>query len=194
LSPPAATVQLHAALARRRDDRHPSSGCSRPAVAGDGAALDLEAHPRRSRPTSVPRSRPLRQPLPVQGRSSSPRCGRSTIDPVGGLTPARLYGGNDTQHPDDLLRRVDRPRSFRDDIQSGRGAIGRSTGRRALQGPATECRRPRVIGPSRCPGPYDGSVLRSRSLTVRASCWLVRPEMASPAPAQAPKTSAPVDV
>jgi hypothetical protein len=29
---------------------------------------------------------------------------------------------------------------------------------------------------------------------TRANCWLVRPEMASPAPAQAPKTSAQLDV
>jgi len=47
---PAAAAQLHAAVARRRDDRHPSpSGCPRPAAAGDGAAI-CTSTPDRRRP------------------------------------------------------------------------------------------------------------------------------------------------
>jgi Type II CAAX prenyl endopeptidase Rce1-like len=51
------------------------------------------------------------------GGSSSLRCGRSTVDPVGGLTAARLHEGT-AQHPDGFSARpIDRPRSFRDDTQ-----------------------------------------------------------------------------
>jgi hypothetical protein len=57
----------------------------------------------------------LRQPLTVPRSFVSLRCGRSTVDPVGGLTTACQHGGNGAQHKTIFFVRIDRPRSFRDD-------------------------------------------------------------------------------
>jgi hypothetical protein len=40
-------------------------------------------------------------------------------DPVGGLTAARLYGGNGHNTETIFVVGIDHPRSFRDDIQRG---------------------------------------------------------------------------
>jgi hypothetical protein len=84
-----------------------ASGCPEPAVAGDGAATHLDTCPKEAvdpgnRPSSASI---LRQPLTVPRSFVLAALRHSTIDPVSGLTAARLSRGNDTQHPDELLRR-----------------------------------------------------------------------------------------
>jgi hypothetical protein len=101
-----------------------ASGCPRPAVAGDGAAAHLDTPPKGGpRQGTAPSSLSiLRQPLTAPRSFVLAALRALHPDPVGGLTPARLYGGNGAPPRRASFPGIDRPRSFRDDTQKNRSA------------------------------------------------------------------------
>src|SRR4029450_11184344 len=117
-----------------------ASGCPRPAVAGDGAAPLPTSGSRRPDPGN-----PIPSPYPAISPPTAPRSFVLAAlralhhDPVGGLIHAchQEGKGQTTGSPHKtLVEGLDRPRSFRDDIQRNRSSPYTSA---ALLGPPRGC-------------------------------------------------------
>src|SRR6266508_3632615 len=76
----------------------------------------------------------LRQPLTAPRSFVLAALRALHPDPVGGLTAARLYGGMAHNNQTIFFAGIDRPRSFRDDIQSPMERERRTAARERFRG------------------------------------------------------------